>query len=124
MNTHANSLGHDAAARARDAAQSMTDMAREAATSASKKVDEAAATAGQSMKDLSKKISERAPSEGVFASASKKVADSLYEGGEYLEETTLSGVCQSVAEMIKKNPLPAVLIGIGLGMMVGRITRR
>jgi len=124
MNTKANEYGYDAAAKARETAQSVSDMARQAAATAAQRADEITANAGQSMKELGRKIHENAPSDGMLGRASQAVASSLRDGGEYLEDTTMSGLAQSVTDMIKKNPVPAVLIGLGLGMMLGRITRR
>jgi ElaB/YqjD/DUF883 family membrane-anchored ribosome-binding protein len=124
MNTKATEYGFDAAATAREAAQSVSEMARQAACTAGKKADEMTAQAGHSLKELGQKLGENAPSEGMLGTASQAFANSLRDGGEYLEETTLSGMAEEVTNLIKKNPLPAVLIGIGLGLMLGRLTRR
>jgi len=124
MNTNANEFGYDAAAKARETAQSVSDMARQAASNATKRADEMAASAGQSIKELGKKLGDHAPSQGMLGTASQAVARSLQDGGEFLKETTMAGLAKEVTNLIKKNPLPAVIIGLGLGMMLGRITRR
>lgn len=122
MNTQANEFGYDAAAKAREAAQSVGDMARQAAQTATKKADEMTASAGQSMKEFGRRLGEAAPREGMLGTASQAVADSLREGGEYLEERTLADLAHEVTKLIKRNPIPAVFVGLGLGLMLGRMT--
>jgi hypothetical protein len=64
------------------------------------------------------------PSEGYVGQASSCVAKSLEEGGKYLAQEGLSGLADDVGAVIKRNPLPAVLVGIGLGFLIGRTLRK
>jgi hypothetical protein len=40
--------------------------------------------------------------------------------GKYLEDKNLHGMVDDMTGLIKRNPIPAVLIGLGIGFLVGR----
>jgi hypothetical protein len=52
------------------------------------------------------------------------VASALDSSGRYLEEQGLSGMAEDVTNLIRRNPIPAMLIGVGLGFLLARLTRR
>jgi ElaB/YqjD/DUF883 family membrane-anchored ribosome-binding protein len=107
----------DVADRAKQAAGSMAE-------SAGKKANEAASAVGSTMKSFGEKIKEHSPSEGYLGQASKSVANSLEEGGNYLEQQGLTGLAEDVGGLIKRNPVPAVLVAIGVGFMIGRLLKK
>jgi hypothetical protein len=112
--------------RIRDAASSVQDMARkagDAATNAGQRAGEAVSSVGGQMRNLAGTIRQNAPSEGVMGSAASTVADSLEAGGRYLEEETLAGLGREATELIRRYPLQAVLVGIGIGFLMARATR-
>ena len=41
----------------------------------------------------------------------------------HLEEQGLSGMAEDLTGLIRRNPIPAMLIGIGLGYLLARMTR-
>lgn len=43
--------------------------------------------------------------------------------GEYLEEKGLSGMAGDVTDLIRRNPLPALLIAVGIGFLIARSFR-
>lgn len=94
-----------------------------AASAVGHKVDDAAASAGSGARSLADTVRQQGPNEGMLGKASRAVADTLEQGGRYLEENKLSGMADDVGEMIRRNPLPAVLIGIGIGFLLGRAMR-
>jgi len=108
---------------ARDAASSAGNMASNAASNVGKKAEDLTAGAGSSMRSLADTISQKGPQEGMLGDATKTVANTLREGGKYLEETGLSGISDDVTELIRRNPVPALLVGIGLGFFIGRMLR-
>jgi hypothetical protein len=59
----------------------------------------------------------------VLGSASHFVADKLDSAGQYVEDRNLSGMMDDVTGLIKRNPIPAVLIGLGIGFLLGRTLR-
>jgi len=137
--------GSAAADKGREAASTVTDKAREAMSAVSDKAREAASTVGQSASDMASNVGQRAedatssvasgmqslastlresaPRSGILGSASSTVADTLESSGRYLEEQGLSGVGEDLTNMIRRNPVPALLIGIGLGFLIARATR-
>ena len=44
----------------------------------------------------------------------------LENTGKYLEEEGLSGIASDVTALIKRNPIPALFIGIGVGFLLAR----
>lgn len=117
--------------KARDAAACVGDMANHAASAigamagdavceVGRRADDFAATAGARIHGLGETLSDRAPHQGMLGSASQAVARGVKESGEYLEGAKLSGVTEDVAELVRRNPIPAVLIALGLGWFFGR----
>jgi hypothetical protein len=121
--------------KARDAASSAMDKAKEATSSAYQsagqtlsdlghRAESATTSLGGSMQHLAGSIRESAPQEGMLGTASSRVADTLESGGRYLQEEGLSGLAEDVTTLIRRNPIPAVLIGVGLGFLLARTTSR
>jgi hypothetical protein len=120
--------------KARDVASSVTDKAKDVASSvthkagdlggaAGEKADAAAASLGGTMQSLAGTIREKVPQEGLLGSAAGTVAGGLESGGRYLQEEGLSGMVDDLTELIRRNPIPALLVGIGLGFLLARMTR-
>jgi len=106
--------------KAKDAASSVGDMVSSAASSVGKTADKWTSSAGSGMKSLGDTIEEKGPHGGMLGSASHAVASTLAEGGKYLEQEGLSGMMDDVTNLIRRNPMPAILVGIGLGYLIGR----
>jgi hypothetical protein len=117
----------DFASRAADKASSLAsqaaDKARDFASAAGDKADSATSSVGHGMRTAAEGLRERLPSEGMLGAASSSVADTLESGGRYLEEKGLSGVAEDMTGLIRRNPIPAVLIALGLGFLLARATR-
>jgi hypothetical protein len=75
------------------------------------------------MKTMGEKVEEYGPKEGLLGKATSKVGEGLKQGGEYLEDKGLSGMAGDMGEMIKRNPIPALLLALGVGYLVGRALR-
>jgi hypothetical protein len=120
-----------AADKAKEAAASATDKVKHAATSAAQTAGELASAAGQKaegavsslgggMASLAGTIREKAPHEGLLGKASSGVASTLESGGRYLQQEGLSGMADDVTSLIRRNPIPAVLVGVGIGFLIAR----
>jgi len=124
---HAKEAAGSMADKAKEAASAVGDMVSNAASNAgaaiSKTADRMTNTAGSSVKQLGETIKQKGPQGGVFGSATKAVGDTIQEGGRYLEEEGLSGMMDDVTELVRRNPIPAVFLGIGLGFLIGRTLR-
>lgn len=82
-------------------------IAREAAENFTSSVSGAAAYAGQKAED-----------------ATSSVGGALENTGHYLKEDGLRHIASDVTELIRRNPVPAMLIGIGLGFLVAQASSR
>lgn len=69
---------------------------------------------------MAQTIRENAPEKGMMGTASSAVADTLEQGGRYLQEQGLSGLGADMTNMIRRNPIPSVLVGFGLGFLIAR----
>ena len=105
-------------------AHQVGDKASEYASKAGDKADSAASSVGSGMKSLADTVRDHSPHGGMLGSASEQVASGLEAGGKYLEDKGLSGIGDDLAGLIKKNPIPAVLIGIGIGYLIACSTSR
>jgi hypothetical protein len=113
--------------RLRETAGSVQDMARKAGDVASNvghKAGETVSNVGSQMRNLAGTIRQSAPNEGLLGSAASTVAEGLEAGGRYLEEETLSDLGREATDLIRRFPLQAMLVGIGIGYLLARATRR
>jgi len=106
--------------KVKEAAGHAGEAVSSAASAAGQTVDNAAGAVGSGIHQLADKVRDNAPREGVLGTASKTVADGLEGAGKYLEEKQLSGMMDDVGGLIKRNPVPAVLLALGIGFLVGR----
>jgi len=109
--------------KAKQAASSVADKARDVASNLGDRADTAVSSVGSGMQSLAGTIRDKAPSGGMLGGAATGVAGALETGGRYLQEEGLSGMGEDVTNLIRRNPIPAVLIGVGLGFLLARITR-
>lgn len=86
-------------------------------------VDAGASAVGGGMKSLAGTIQKQGPQDGMFGDATSTVAKTLEQGGKYLQKEGLTGMADDIGEMIKKNPIPAVLVGVGIGFLLGQLIR-
>jgi hypothetical protein len=110
--------------KASDFAQRAGEKAGDLAHQAGERADTAASSVGTGMKNLAGTVREHTPQGGMLGAASERVAEGLEAGGKYLEDKGLSGVGDDIAGLIKRNPIPAVLIGIGIGFLLASATSR
>ena len=119
----AQDLAHKAGEKAQDLAHAAGQKVQDAAHAAGQKAEDATASLGSGMKTAAEKVRENAPHEGMLGRGAEAVASTLDRGGDYLREKNLHGMADDMAEMIKRNPIPALLLGIGLGFLLGRTLR-
>jgi len=126
--------GQQALDQAKNEANTAADKAKEAlghvgsalsstASAVGQKADEAAGSVGTGMKSVADTIRNQGPHEGVLGNATRTVANAVDQTGKYLEDKHLSGMADDVAAVIKAHPIPAVLIGLGVGFLLGRALR-
>jgi uncharacterized protein YjbJ (UPF0337 family) len=85
---------------------------------------QATAAVGEQLGSLAGVIRDKAPQAGTAGRAASAVAGTLETAGAYLQEKKAEHVAGDVTELIRRYPMPALLIGLGLGYLVARTTRR
>jgi hypothetical protein len=117
-------VASSAVERTKAAASSVVQKAEDVASTIGHKAEGAAGTVGGGMKSLAGTIRDAAPEGGVLGTAASGVASTLESGGAYLQEHNLHGMTEDLAHLIRRYPLPAILAGIGVGFLVGKVSRR
>lgn len=109
--------------RARDFTKAVSEKASEVAGAVGQKVEDATANVGSGLKTMADKVREKAPHNGILGSAAGSVADGIERTGDYLREEGLSGMSKDVAALVRTHPIPALLLGVGLGFLLARATK-
>jgi hypothetical protein len=118
----AKDVASTAADKARELGSNVSHMASDAASNIGHKAEDATSSVGGGMKSLAGQVREHGPREGVLGSATSAVADTLERGGRYLQEEGLRGIGEDLTGLIRRNPIPALLVGIGVGFLLARAT--
>lgn len=82
------------------------------------------AAVGEKIGSLADVIREKAPQQGAVGTAATTVAEKLDVAGSYLQEKNIDHVLSDVSSMIRRYPVPALLVGLGIGYLLARSTRR
>jgi gas vesicle protein len=120
----AREVAANVADRAKDVASNVADRTKDMASSLGHKAEDATHALGSGMQALGGTVREKLPHGGVVGTAASSVANSLESGGQYLKEEGLSGMAEDVTNMIRRNPVPAMLVGVALGFIIARATAR
>jgi hypothetical protein len=119
----AGDVASNVAHRTGEVASNVAHRAGEMASTAGKKVDSGVSAAGSGMQSFAETVREHGPSSGMLGSATSAVADTIENTGEYLESHGLSGIAEDLTGLVRRNPIPALLIAIGVGFLIARATR-
>jgi len=108
--------------KARDIASGVADKARDIASGVGDRVTGATTSVGGGMRSLADNIRESAPGSGMLHDAGAAVADTLESGGRYLEQEGFSGIGQDLTNLVRRNPIPALFVGVAVGFLIARAT--
>jgi hypothetical protein len=111
------------AEKTKEGASAVAHSVQDAATTMGRKAEDATSTVGSGMQSLAGSIRENLPREGMLGSASTAVAGTLESGGRYLQEEGIKGIVEDLGNLVRRNPIPALLLGIGIGYLIARSTR-
>lgn len=103
---------------------SVADKATSAAEYVGEKAEQATEAVGAGMENLGAAVRKHEPAEGMLHNAGEAIANKLEGGGRYLEEHGLKGMADDVTNFIRRNPIPALLVGVGIGVLLARMVRR
>ena len=84
---------------------------------------EAATAVGETMGSLASVIRDNAPHEGTIASAATAVAGGLESASSYLQEKGYENIATDLTAVIRRYPVQSLLVGVGLGYVLARITK-
>lgn len=79
---------------------------------------------GEKIDALAEAIRERAPQEGPIGTAATAITEKLDAAGSYLHAIDVDQMVDDVATVIRRYPLPSLLIALGIGYLLARATRR
>jgi hypothetical protein len=109
-------------ATAKDTAASVAHSAEDAAAYVGRKADDATTAVGDGLQSVATTIRTHSPHDGVVGEASAAVAKTLESTGRYLQEEGLKGMTDEVTDLIRRNPIPALLVAFGAGFLIARAT--
>lgn len=118
----ASDLASQVGQKASDVACQVSHKASEMAGQVGHKAEDATTAVAGGMKSLADSIRQHSPEGGMLKSASMSVADSLESSGRYIQEEGLGGISNDVVNLVRRNPIPALFVGIAFGYLIARAT--
>jgi hypothetical protein len=110
--------------QARDTAANLGRTASNVASNLGERAGEATSNVAGGIRNLAGTIRDKGPHEGVMGTANASVANALDSSGRYLQEHGLNDMGNDLTNLIRRNPIPAVFVGIGIGYLLARATTR
>jgi hypothetical protein len=104
----------------KEAASNVAQKTAAAGSFLAHKAEDATTAVGGEFKSLAGAMRDKGPREGMLGNANAAVASSLDTCGRELEHG-LSGVGADVTNLVRRHPVPALLIGVGLGFLMARV---
>jgi hypothetical protein len=102
----------------------VAEKAKDAATQVGERADRATEAVGAGMESAADAIRKTEPAAGMLHNAGEAIANKLQSGGQYLEQRGLTGIGEDVTNLIRHSPVPSLLIGVGIGVLLARLVRR
>jgi len=110
--------------RAGEVASNVADKAKQAASAFGQRAEQTTHAVGSGMKALGETIRNRGPHEGAAGDATASLAHGLESSGQYLQKAGIRGIAEDLTNVVRRNPVPALLAGIGVGFLLARATTR
>lgn len=107
----------------KDTASAVVEKTGDAASYVGHKADDAASAVGSNIRSFAGTIRDKGPHDGILGAADAAVASTLETCGTEMEQG-ISGMAEDLTGTIRKYPIPAVILGIGLGFLVARTLTR
>jgi hypothetical protein len=109
--------------RTRDKADAVADTVREKAgevgTQAAAKINDVMSGTGQQLSSLAQAIRKHTTKSPVD-NATNATADALERSGRYLQDQDVDGIRGGLEKMIRRYPIPALLISAGVSFVLAR----
>lgn len=110
--------------QAKSTANQVASQASKAGEYVGARAGDAASSLGSGFRAAGDYVRSNAPHEGSMGQASTAFADTLSQTGDYLQQEGLTGIGRDLTNLVKRNPIPALLLGIGMGFLLARATER
>jgi len=120
MADKAKDMASSAMDKTREVASNVADKARDMGSRAADKADNVAGKVGSGLESAAGAVRDHSPQSGMLGTAASKVADTLEGTGRYLREEGVTGMADDLTDLIRRNPIPALLVGIGVGFLLSR----
>jgi uncharacterized protein YjbJ (UPF0337 family) len=105
-------------------ADATKERARDLASTATTTAAQSMSAVGEKIGSLAGALREKAPQEGTIGTAATAVAEKLDAAGSYLQTKDVDHMVSDLSGMIRRYPIPALLIGLGIGYLLAKSTRR
>jgi ElaB/YqjD/DUF883 family membrane-anchored ribosome-binding protein len=105
--------------RASELAGQAADSVREAARPLADSAKEAASVAGERLRHVASDLREQMPES--FADVASAARSGLEQGISRLREADLEKVKDTTVDWVRRNPMEAVLLGVGVGILFGSL---
>lgn len=117
-------FGESASAAVSGMGAQAAEMASKATDYVGTRADRATGAVGAGMESVAEGIRRVEPAEGMLHNMGEAVACKLDSGGRYLEEQGLAGMGADITNLVRRHPIPALLVGVGVGLLIARMVRR
>lgn len=108
---------------ATEAGVGMAAKAQEFGAAAVSTASEAATAVGEQIGSLAGVIRDHAPHEGAIGTAATTVAGGLESASTYLKEKDYENLAADLTALVRRYPVQALLVGVGLGYLLARGTK-
>ncbi len=108
---------------ARDTATGVMDRAKDVASNVADKARDVASNVADTAKDWASGAVSAVKDSDVVNKTGEYVSDAWESGSRYLHEHSFQDMAEDVAGVIRRNPIPALLVGIGIGFILARSLR-
>jgi ElaB/YqjD/DUF883 family membrane-anchored ribosome-binding protein len=119
----ARDMARDAVESARDTATGVMDRARDVAGNVGDKARNVASSVADTARDWASGAVGAVKDSDVVNKAGDYVQDAWETGSRYVHDHSIKDMAEDVAGVIRRNPIPALLVGIGLGFILARSLR-
>jgi hypothetical protein len=99
--------GHGVSESMKDTASSVVEKSKDIASSVSEKAQDTLSSLGARASDVASNVGRRA-------------SDAWETSRDYITNEGFSGMLDDVSDVIRRNPIPALCIGFGLGFILAR----
>lgn len=112
--------GGDGTTNATETVAGMAATAQELGVAAVSTAREAATAVGEQIGSLAGAIRDHAPREGTIATAATAVAGGLESASTYLKEKDYENLATDLTALVRNYPIPALVVGVGVGYLLAR----